>query len=308
MILYPNDPLAPRRIDPHFADEAVAASARGLSVAVVDHDVIMTASGDALRSAVGTVPRGADGRPTGAVYRGWMIPTPRYDALAGALAERGVVLLTTPELYQRAHELPGWYAALVAWTPRSVWTVGTGAPELEAARREVGPGPLVIRDYVKSMKHDWDEAAFVPASDDGVPLRRVAARFVELRGEDLAGGLVLRDFEDLVGPEARTWWVDGSCVLVAAHPDTPGAVPDGVDVAEIASAVRSLGVRFVTVDVVRRADGAWRVMELGDGQVSDRPSSVSPERFAATVLCPVSDAADAAASAASSHPVGRHDA
>jgi len=31
------------------------------------------------------------------------------------------------------------------------------------------------------------------------------------------------------------------------------------------------------VDVVRRADGGWRVVELGDGQVSDRPAAVSPE-------------------------------
>jgi ATP-grasp domain, R2K clade family 3 len=33
---------------------------------------------------------------------------------------------------------------------------------------------------------------------------------------------------------------------------------------------------FVTVDLALRADGVWRVVELGDGQVSDRPAAITP--------------------------------
>ena len=32
---------------------------------------------------------------------------------------------------------------------------------------------------------------------------------------------------------------------------------------------------FITVDLVRRSDGAWRVVEVGDGQVSDRPATAT---------------------------------
>ncbi|WP_203711178.1 ATP-grasp domain-containing protein [Asanoa siamensis] len=32
-----------------------------------------------------------------------------------------------------------------------------------------------------------------------------------------------------------------------------------------------------------RADGAWRVIELGDGQVSDRPPTVAPEALLAAL-------------------------
>jgi hypothetical protein len=35
--------------------------------------------------------------------------------------------------------------------------------------------------------------------------------------------------------------------------------------------VGTLGLPFVTVDLALRRDGVWRVVELGDGQVSDRP-------------------------------------
>jgi ATP-grasp domain, R2K clade family 3 len=33
----------------------------------------------------------------------------------------------------------------------------------------------------------------------------------------------------------------------------------------------------VTVDFAMRADGEWRVVELGDGQVSDRPVTMAPK-------------------------------
>ncbi|MEU5941737.1 ATP-grasp domain-containing protein [Micromonospora sp. NPDC047548] len=54
---------------------------------------------------------------------------------------------------------------------------------------------------------------------------RVASRSRQLRGDDYAGGFVLRRFESFVGAEVRTWWVDGSCRLVTAHPDTPEHQP-----------------------------------------------------------------------------------
>jgi hypothetical protein len=37
----------------------------------------------------------------------------------------------------------------------------------------------------------------------------------------------------------------------------------------------------VTVDVKQNIDGVWRVIELGDGQASDRPASTAPETLVA---------------------------
>ena len=78
----------------------------------------------------------------------------------------------------------------------------------------------------------------------------------------------MRAFERFEGREARVFWLDGEPVLTVAHPDDPGsvAVPP---LEAISVAVGALGCRFVTTDVVRRADGVWRVVEVGDGQVSD---------------------------------------
>jgi hypothetical protein len=41
---------------------------------------------------------------------------------------------------------------------------------------------------------------------------------------------------------------------------------------------------FVTADLALRADGTWRVVELGGGQVSDRPSTTEPAAFLNAVL------------------------
>ncbi|MEU8549244.1 ATP-grasp domain-containing protein [Streptomyces roseoverticillatus] len=275
LILFCSDPLHPRRADPHFADDARAARGPGLRTALLDHDALL--AGDA-EGAVRGVPRGAGD----AWYRGWMVPSERYAELAGALAARGVTLLTSPESYRRAHELPGWYATFTSATPASAWLPAEpgrapGARELAALAAPLGGGPGVVKDFVKSRKHEWHEACYVPDLADTDRLAAVVARFVELQDTFLAGGVVVRAFERFTGAgEARVWWVDGRPVLVTAHPDHPGLRPmPALDA--VAPLVAALGCRFVTTDLAQREDGVWRVVEVGDGQVSDLPRDAAPE-------------------------------
>lgn len=143
----------------------------------------------------------------------------------------------------------------------------------------------MLRDYSKSMKHYWDSAAFIPDLEDGAAAWSVARRFLELRDDDFVGGLVLRRFERFASTEVRTWWIGAVCVLIGAHPDTAnGSLPVEVDLAPVAPFFGGLGLPFVTVDLALRADGVWRVIELGDGQVSDRPTTVEPQTMIEVLL------------------------
>jgi hypothetical protein len=171
MLLVPADPLRPRKPDEHFAAEAEAAAAAGAKVALVDHDALTEPDGAV--QAVGRVP--VDGGE--AVYRGWMLGAGQYAAFGGALAARGVVLRTSAVQYQRAHELPGWYPMLAAVSPRAEWTAGDGREEFGQACGRLGPGPAVLRDYVKSMKHYWEEAAYIPELADHEAAWAIAVRF-----------------------------------------------------------------------------------------------------------------------------------
>ena len=252
MLLVPGDPLRPRRPDPHFADEA-----RAYGTYHIIDNVAASATGPA-------------------VYRGWMMTAGDYEALHAALASRGITMLTDPADYRRAHELPGWYPSLVDVTPRAVWTVGPTRRAFEAACAALGPGPAVLRDYTKSMKHYWHEACYLPDALDLDAAWAVATRFLELREDDFTGGFVLRGYEAFTPGEVRTWWRHGRCVLIGPHPDGPTVEPPS-DVDFLAPMVASFP--FVTVDLARRTDGVWRVIELGDGQVSDRPRDFPVEDF-----------------------------
>ncbi|MEV5609113.1 ATP-grasp domain-containing protein [Streptomyces sp. NPDC052225] len=273
------DPLRMRRPEPHFAAAVEAAGALGSGVALLDHDALLR--GDTA-GAVAGVPGGL-GRLW---YRGWMLPSASYARLADVLAERGSVLVTDGRRYRRAHELPGWYETFATMTPRSVWLPAEPKSMLPAARlaglaASLGPGPVVVKDYVKSRKHEWDDACYVPDGADTERLAAVVRRFMELQEDFLAGGIVLRAFEDFTGDEVRVWWIDGEPSLVTVHPD----VQEGTDVAEaslpgqelarVAPLVRALACRFVTTDLALRSDGVWRVVEVGDGQVSDLPAAVN---------------------------------
>jgi hypothetical protein len=273
ILLVPADVLHPRRPDDHFAAEADAARAAGMDVALIDHDAASTPGG--AEAAVRAV------RVSGtAWYRGWMLRSENYAALAAALLRRGVTVRTSPEQYRRAHELPGWYSALATLTPRTAWTTGDDRTEFDRARDELGSGPAVLRDYTKSMKHYWHEAAFIPELTDGDAAWAVAQRFRELRDDDMTGGFVLRRFEHFSSAEVRTWWVHGRCALIGPHPDTPHDLPTAFD-ADASELIENLELPFVTADFALRTDGTWRLIELGDGQVSDRPKSIPPESLIA---------------------------
>lgn len=285
LLLVPSDPLAPRVPDQHFEREADSARQAGVDVAVVDHDAILAGDVRAVRRV-----SPSDGGQT-AWYRGWMLPSDAYSRLATELSARGVRLLTGPTAYRTAHELPGWYGTFADLTPASVWSPWAAGRTPTSA--DVGPlikplgdgGPGVVKDYVKSRKHEWHEACFVPDLADTAAATRVIARMVELQGDDLTGGIVVRAFESFVPDdagrtlEARIWWVGGSAVLITPHPDAPSGttveVPTEVRDA-VGTSVRTLGAPFVTTDLALRSDGVWRVIEVGDGQVSDLPATQDP--------------------------------
>ncbi|AUG77326.1 hypothetical protein CFP65_2496 [Kitasatospora sp. MMS16-BH015] len=286
VILLPSDPLAPKRPDPHYVWEAQLVRELGGQYVLLDHDAL---TAGAVAEAVSRVPRG-----TGPLwYRGWMMPTGAYAALAAELSGRDCTLLTSPPSYADAHELPGWYSVFEGATPTSTWAPG-GAPGpaalAELAARLGGRGPAVVKDYVKSRKHEWAEACYVPDLADLDGLARVVSRFVALQEDSLTGGVVLRRFEhyvrDEVGRavEARVWWLDGEPVLTGPHPDCPGSDPEP-DLTEVRPLVRRLGCRFVTTDLAQRADGGgWRVVEVGDGQVSDLPRGVDATGLLASLI------------------------
>ncbi len=287
-LILPADPLSPRRVDEAFDSEASAARACGWELGRVNHEALVRGDADFLVD----VPR-RDVSGT-AVYRGWMLRPGQYRRLYEALQARGLALVNTPEAYAHGHHLPGWYDAVREWTPRTVWTRQVEAGAEEAWMRLLEPWgdrPVLVKDFVKSRKHEWAEACFIPSARDRAAVVRVARRFLELQGEDLNEGLVFREYVELVPLEAhprsgmprvrefRVFVLDGRPLLVTPYWDDVDGAEAGPVLESFAEPLARVQSRFFTADVAQRRDGTWTLIEIGDGQVSGLPGRASLHAF-----------------------------
>jgi hypothetical protein len=288
VVLFPSQPFSPREIDADFEAEQMAARAAGLTTALVDHTGIMSG---AVAAAVARVP---NGRST-ALYRGWMLKPAQYEAFHAELLTRDVSLVNTPAQYRTCHYLPDSYPWIQGKTPRTVWVpmqrefdFASIAPVLAP----FGDRPIVVKDYVKSQKHYWAEACFIPAASDLPAVQRVLQRFLELQGEDLNEGLVFREFVPLkivgahpksrlpLAAEFRIFWLDGEPIVSHRYWGDLTAFDVPLPFDEIRPIAARIPSRFFTMDVAFLNDGGWTIVELGDGQVAGLPShDLAPEFF-----------------------------
>lgn len=285
LVLFPCDPLSPREVEADFADESAAAKAAGFDIALIDFDAIIREGN--LSRALRFVPEG-----TGVVlYRSWMLKSLDYGLLYAALAERGWALLNSPADYAQCHEIPGWVAHFAGLTPETHWLPQSEFSDESfcSLLRRFGGGPLIVKDYVKSCKHNWHEACFIPDAADETAALRIMNRCVELRGDMLNGGVVLRRFVPLevigehprvkmsMGREWRFFVCNGAMSSWPYWGQQEIYAPDLAG--HFAQAMSQISSRFWTMDVARTQTGEWLVLELGDGQVSGLPDGANADLF-----------------------------
>ena len=250
--LFPEDPRDRRAPDDLFVEQADALAAAGFTYSLF---------GDLRggRGGVGGVPPAAT-----VVYRGWMLDAGQYGRLAGAIEEAGGVPLISLRAYLSAHHLPNWYPLIPELTPETrVYPAGA---DLARELTGLGWGEFFVKDYVKSLKTSGGSFIRDPAE-----VGRVVRELREYRGE-IEGGVCVRRVEDFAAETECRYFVVRSTAY-AAHAADP--IPEAVRVC-----AGRIASDFFSVDVVQRGDGVTRVVEVGDGQVSDLVGW-SAERFAA---------------------------
>lgn len=287
-ILFCNDDLDNRSVDQHFVKEHEAALVSGFAVSLIDFNAVRRRDeDDALRRLM------ASAHPERAIYRGWMLTPDEYEFLYSALHRRNIGLVTTPEQYVHCHWLPNSYPTTSAMTPRTVWIP---VPEcfdmatIMTVVRQFRGAPLIVKDYVKSRKHEWKEACFIPDSSDESSVARVTKRFLELQDDDLQGGLVFREIVELqpVGThpksgmpltlEYRFFVIYGDVISVSPYWDAE-YVTDAPPVESFLTVLSQVRSPFFSCDVARRTTGDWIIVELGDGQVAGLPEQCDVTAF-----------------------------
>jgi len=214
------------------------------------------------------------------IYRGWMMPAHMYELFYNLLLGKGIQLINSPKEYAKYHLLPGWYSDFEGATPFSIWNESR---DIRAALEltEGLEGAFVVKDYVKSRKHEWHDACFIKDISDKEDTFRVINNFINRQGSNLEGGVVLRKFESLksigrhkdsgmpISEEYRIFVFKGE-ILIS---DNYWSENEEVDISEdeylwIESMASKIESSFMTIDLARKTDGKLIIMEMGDGQVS----------------------------------------
>jgi hypothetical protein len=241
-LLYPNNSLRVKQPDEQFASEVQAVRNAGFEVSMFSLEDFQSGT----FRATPPLPNKRE-----VLYRGWMLSEAEYGSLASAIGRAGAQPTIDLPTYLNSHHLPKWYPLLSDLTPET--RVFPADCDLEKELKALGWSEFFIKDYVKSLKTSVGSRISKPEQ-----VAKLVSEMRRFRGV-IEGGFCVRHVECFVPETERRYFViDGVPYSVA------GEVPPIVR--ECAKRHTS---RFYSVDVVQRTDGELRIVELGDGQVSD---------------------------------------
>lgn len=243
-LVFPCMPYSPNEIEPMFEAQARAAEARGLPFSRFSYEDFQQEGRVVLR------PRPEEGDEL--LLRGWMLKPSEY-----AEVDR---FLTSPAHYREMHWLDGWYERIREFTAETRFLEEGSA--IEALLAEWGRA--FVKDRVKSCT-----ANGLPIVSNRDELETLRDTMIEFRGE-IEGGLCFRQVENYI-QECRLFVWRGQ----VHHREID---PAAIDLAQ--TVALRFDSPFYTIDLGLREDGVWRVIELGDGQVSDLKEWTPEELFA----------------------------
>ena len=283
IILFPAHPLKVRLPDPGYELEVRAARDAGFNC--VFYSLELLREGNAVE-AFATVPS-ADFPNQQILHRGWMMSDVLYQQLCAELSAKGYAPVTRPGEYAEAHYLPNAYPHLNGLTPESAWITGNDLSEAWSLYQSFTSAPALVKDFVKSAKHKWNEACFIPSNTPRERFDEIIRAFLAARGAQFNKGIVLRRYYELVTlgqdirgqpvhEEYRMFFWNGE--LLAATPAIRGEGPFG-ELPKWTSVAQRFRNRFISMDVARQADNTWIIIEVGDGGVSGLPTSIETESF-----------------------------
>jgi len=274
-----------RKVDPFWEKEAEAAKSVGFGVSTATDP---NQSGGVLVS----------NKTDSYLYRGWIVKPPYYQEMSNASSGK---LVNSPDDYQWSFNFPKWYEVFTNHeTPKSITFTGDEISSLglvkvaELVSQQVGAKPLIIKDWLKSRKHEWFDACFIKDASDINESVRVMTNFFELQGRDFYGGLVFREYLTLrklgthpqskmpLPVEFRTFFLNQKPLVTTKYWNNDISYP--VDVESPPEAwLQDIGKKmqspFVALDIAQSEDGKWWVIEVNDGGSAGYPDNLDPQDF-----------------------------
>lgn len=237
-LLYPRHFFSRHRPDEVYEDEYDAVQQAGLPCALFSYEDLER----------GTLAGKSVQYQEPILMRSWMMTLPQYRYM-----DTIHWLYTPPKMYELCHHLPRWYSQVEPFDITSVtYHFSNEEWEKEQDNPVWSSGKNFVKDYVKSVgtKSVTNSHAEVLAAVETIRQQR---GFVE-------GGVCIRAYEEFAN-EKRLFCVNGT---VYSH--------DGSEIPQIIKGIATrIASPFFSIDIGHNnVTGDVRIIEMGDGQVSDR--------------------------------------
>lgn len=215
-----------------------------------------------------------------AMLRGWMLNGNQYKDFYEKLQARNINLITTPEQYCQMHLFPRAYNLINDDTPGIlVYPENERNVDLEEIKAKFDC--FMIKDYVKSEK-GTDIPKFFDKQTSEEDFFYWLDVFKQYRGKLFTGGICIKEYVDLkkYGKNTNEWrvfYLNGNILSVSRNSgqkDFAAEVPKS-----LVAKYRKLPSPFYTVDYGELADGSWKILEVGDGQVSGLSDNQDAKAF-----------------------------
>ena len=208
------------------------------------------------------------------IYRGYMMKTDEYEKFYNDLKSKNIELITSPDEYKNMHIFPNSYDLIKDDTAKTLFFSFNEEIKIEIIRNSFDR--FVIKDYVKSVK-DTDFPKSISSNLTQSELDDYIAKFKKYRGGLLTGGICIKEFlklkyyNDKIN-EFRVFYLNGNVkdnkeiisICRNSNQDTFTNEPPKV----LLEKYRNLPSPYYTVDFIELDDGSFKIMEVGDGQVS----------------------------------------
>jgi hypothetical protein len=289
-ILFCESPFEVNKVDEDFADQFASAKENGFETLLFNFEDLTSTD----RVSVATKRIKPSNKLVNVIYRGWMLTPSQYSILYNDLLSKNYKLINTVEEYQNCHFLPDSLRYIEKRTPKTVYQKFDSEDSVAALIEKTkifGQNPVMLKDYVKSEKHDWETACFVPDASDTTKLKQVIDRLIDLRGKYLNEGLVVREFVELnnltnhsksgmpLAEEYRLFFCNRKLLGVYDYWEEGQYKLSKPDTTEFEEIAKGVGSNFFSMDIAKQKNGELIIIELGDGQVAGLPDKTNTNEF-----------------------------
>ena len=288
-IIYCDSGFSPKEVDYMYAEEYKSAKQKFIQTSLISFEELKKGNIESSLKRVNPNEEKEIG-----IYRGWMLKPNQYEMLYNSLLEKNIELINNPSEYKFCHYLPESYETIKNYTPKTTFKELKSDFKISEFQNEIdtfGEKPIVIKDYVKSQKHYWNEACFIPNAANKEKVNSVVNKFLELQDSDLNEGLVFREYVELekltnhsesgmpLTKEFRVFVKDGKIMTIFKYWDEGDYQNIEPIVEEFEVVIPKIKSNFFTMDIAKKKDGKWIIVELGDGQVAGLPENADKDEF-----------------------------